>query len=436
MKKLSYSRIIAIGFFLMIMLGTGLLMLPVSSKTGQWTGFPDAFFTAVSAQCVTGLTVVNTATYWSLFGQIVILLLIQTGGLGFISIGVFFTIMLKRKLSLSQRSLFQESMNTLEMSGTALFTKKVMLWVFVIESIGAVILTGCFMVTEPFPRALYWGIYHSISAFCNAGFSTIDGNLINYSGNILLNITVMALITIGGLGFIVWDDVYKNKWHFKKYRLHTKIVLVLTFVITVGGALLLFISEQSTVLPGMSMAEKITASFFGAVTARTAGFNTVDLGAMSEAGKLITIIIMFIGGSPGSTAGGVKTTTVMVILAFLIANFKRTEPNMFGKRLEDDSVRKATTVMATNLFLIITATLVITMMSDFSVTDIAYETVSAMSTVGMTVGITEKLNMASRFIVAALMYLGRIGSMTFAVSFFEKKKRATIGYLPESISIG
>ncbi len=436
MRKLSYSRIIAIGFLAMILLGTALLMLPISSRSGQWTPFSDAFFTAVSAQCVTGLVVVNTATYWSLFGQLVILLLIQTGGLGFISIGVFFTIMLKRKLTLSQRSLFQESMNTLEMSGTAVFTKKIMLWVFIVEAIGAVILTLCFMRTEPFLNALYYGIFHSISAFCNAGFSTFEGSLMNYSGDYLLNITVMALVTIGGLGFIVWDDVYKNKLNFKKYRLHTKIVLILTFVITCTGALLLFVSEQDTVLVGMSLPEAVTASFFNSVTSRTAGFNTVDLAQMSEAGKFIMMIIMFIGGSPGSTAGGVKTTTFMVIIAFLFANFAHTEPNMFGKKFEDDAVKKATAVVSTNLLLIVVATLILTLISGFALGDVAYEAVSAMSTVGVTVGITDKFSALGRYILAALMYLGRIGSLTFAVSFMEKKKKVTIGYLSENISIG
>ncbi|MBQ6794612.1 MAG: Trk family potassium uptake protein [Clostridia bacterium] len=436
MRKLSYSRIIAIGFMAMILLGTVLLMLPVASQSGEWTSFSDAFFTAVSAQCVTGLVVVNTATYWSVFGQIVILLLIQTGGLGFISIGVFFTIMLRRKLTLSQRSLFQESMNTLEVSGTAVFTKKIMLWVFTIEAVGAMILTLCFMDEMPFLKALYYGVFHSISAFCNAGFSTFESSLMDYSGDYVLNVTIMALITIGGLGFIVWDDVYKNKLHFKKYRLHTKIVLVLTAVITVGGALLLYVSEQGTVLVGMNMPQAITASFFNSVTSRTAGFNTVDLAQLSETGKFIMMIIMFIGGSPGSTAGGVKTTSFMVILAFLIGHYTHSEPKMFGRRFEDDVVKKATAVMSTNLILIITATVFLTMMSGFSVGDVLYETVSAMSTVGVTVGITDKFNLAGRYIITALMYLGRIGSLTFAVSFLEKKKKAAISYLSESIAIG
>lgn len=436
MRKLSYSRIIAIGFMAMILLGTLLLMLPVSSQSGEWTPFSDAFFTAVSAQCVTGLVVVNTATYWSLFGQIVIILLIQTGGLGFISIGVFFTIMLRRKLTLSQRSLFQESMNTLEISGTAVFTKKIMLWVFIIEAVGAVILTLCFMDEMPFLKALYYGVFHSISAFCNAGFSTIDGNLMSYSGDYVLNVTVMALVTIGGLGFIVWDDVYKNKLNFKKYRLHTKIVLVLTFVITVSGAALLYVSERDATLLGMNLPRAITASFFNCVTARTAGFNTVDFAQLSEAGKVIMMVIMFIGGSPGSTAGGVKTTTFMVVLAFLIGHYTHSEPKMFGRRFEEDAVKKATAVMGTNLILIVIATATLTIMSDFGMGDVLYETVSAMSTVGVTVGITDKFNLFGRYILASLMYLGRIGSLTFAVSFVERKKKAAVSYLSESIAIG
>lgn len=437
MKKLSYSRIIAIGFFVMIMLGTVLLMLPVSAQNGEWTSFKDALFTAVSAQCVTGLTVVDTAIHWSFFGQIVIILLIQTGGLGFISIGVFFTVMLKKKLSLSQRALFQESMNTLEISGVAKLTKKIMAGVFAIEAIAAVILTICFLKNgiEPL-KAVYYGIFHAISAFCNAGFSTVEGNLVPYRHDIVLNVVVMTLITVGGLGFVVWDDIWKNKWHFKKYMLQTKIVLLTTTVITLLGALLLFITEQNTVLPGMSLPEKITASFFGVVTARTAGFNTVDLGLMSPAGKFVTMLVMFIGGSPGSTAGGIKTTTFIVIIMFMISNYKGGQTHIFGKRLEDDSIRKATTVCATNLTLITVATLVITVMTGLDVTDVLYESISAISTVGMTTGITTKLGTTGQYIMALMMYLGRVGSMSFAVSFFEKKKKVTIGYVTEKISIG
>lgn len=437
MKKLSYSRIIAIGFFLMIVAGTVLLMLPVSSASGEWTSFTDALFTAVSAQCVTGLVAVDTATYWSLFGQIVIILLIQTGGLGFISISVFLSIMLKRKLSLSQRGLFQESMNTLELSGAAKLTKKIMIGVFLFELIGALLMLPSFLRICSIPKAIYYSLFHSVSAFCNAGFSTVEGNLVGFKGDIPFNVVVMALITIGGLGFIVWDDIYTNKWHFKKYRLHTKIVLSSTVVITLLGAVLLFLTESgASVMEGMTLSEKITASFFAAVTARTAGFNTIDIGAMTEAGKLITIIIMFIGGSPGSTAGGIKTTTFIVIMVFVISNFKKSQPNIFGKRLEDDSVRKATTVFATNLTLVAISSVILTMITQIPLTDILFETVSAISTVGMTTGATDNLGTAGTYIVAMLMYLGRIGSMTFAVSFFEKKKKPAINYVAEKISIG
>lgn len=436
MRRLSYSRIIAIGFFIMILLGTGLLMLPVSSQSGLWTDFPEAFFTAVSAQCVTGLTVVDTASHWSLFGQIVILVLIQTGGLGFISISVFFSMMLKRKLSLSQRGLFQESMNTLEISGVHRLTKRIMIGVFLFEFFGALLLLPSFLKDYSIPKAVYHSIFHSVSAFCNAGFSTLDGNLINMYGDIFFNIVIMLLITIGGLGFIVWDDLYTNKLNFKRYSLHTKIVLSSTIIITLTGAVLLYLSEGGTVLKEMSNAEKITASFFGSVTARTAGFNTFDLTRMSDAGKLIMMVIMFIGGSPGSTAGGIKTTTFVVILVFVISNFKKTQPNIFGKRLEDDSVRKATTVFATNFSLITVSSIILSAITDVGLADILYETVSAISTVGVSSVGTASYGRMGAYIIAILMYLGRVGSMTFAVSFFEKRKKEVISYMPEKISIG
>lgn len=437
MRKLSYSRIIAIGFFLLILVGTGLLMLPISSQARVWTPFPTAFFTAVSAQCVTGLIVVDTATYWSLFGQIVILLLIQTGGLGFISISVFFSIMLKRKLTLSQRGLFQESMNTLEISGAAKLTKRIMIGVFSFELIGALLLIPSFLKTCSVPKAIYFGVFHSISAFCNAGFALTEGSLMNFQGNIFMNFVIMALITVGGLGFIVWDDLHKNKFHIKRYRLHTKIVLSATIVITFMGAVLLFITESGGIaMEGMTLSEKITASLFGAVTARTAGFNTIDTGAMTDGGKLITMIIMFIGGSPGSTAGGIKTTTFVVIMVFVITSFKKSNPNIFGKRLEDDSVRKATTVFATNLTLVIASSVVLTIITQIPLTDVLFETISAISTVGMSTGATQNLGHAGAYVIALLMYLGRVGSMTFAVSFFDHKKKPAVSYVAEKISIG
>lgn len=437
MKRISYAQIIAIGFFLMIALGTVLLMLPAASADGQGAPFSEAMFTAVSAECVTGLVVRNTASDWSVFGQIVILFLIQTGGLGFITIGVFLSLILKRKLSLKQRGLFQESLNTLEMSGAAKLTKKIMAGVFGIELIGAGLLTISFAKTEPIGKAIYYGIFHSVSAFCNAGFSIAEGDsLVNYSDDILLNVVIMALIIVGGIGFIVWDDLHVNKLNFKKYRLHTKICLSATFFLTVLGAAALLITEKNGVLANMPTEEKVTAAFFGSVTARTAGFNTVNVGAMSESGKLVTMVLMFIGGCPGSTAGGIKTTTFVVLIMFLISNFKKSEPNIFGKRLEDDSVRRAAAVFSTNFSLVVVVSLAITALSPLGLTDVMFESISAISTVGMTTGITGSLEGPSLYLVAMLMYLGRIGSMSFAVSFFEKRKKVAISYATEKISIG
>jgi trk system potassium uptake protein TrkH len=437
MKKLSYSRIIAIGFFLMSVIGTILLMLPISSSDGQAAPFSEAMFTAVSAQCVTGLVVRNTASDWSLFGQIVILFLIQSGGLGFITIGVFLSIILKRKLSLRQRGLFQESLNTLEISGAAKLTKKIMIGVFATEGLGALLLTIGFLKTESLPRAIYFGVFHSISAFCNAGFAVTSGNsMVDYTGNYLVNIVLMALICIGGIGFIVWDDLQKNKLKFKRYKLHTKIVLASSIFLIFFGAVIMFFTEENGVFASMPIGEKITASFFASVTARTAGFNSVDVGAMSESGKLVTMFLMFIGGSPGSTAGGIKTTTFVVLMMFLISNFRKSEPNIFGRRLEDDSVRKAAAVFTTNFSLVMASSLIITAITPLKLTDVMFETVSAISTVGMSTGITSQLSGAPLYIVALLMYLGRVGSMSFAVSFFEKRKKVAISYMPEKIAIG
>ncbi len=437
MKGLSYARIIAIGFLCMIIIGTALLMLPIASADGRSAPFSEALFTAVSAECVTGLVVRNTAADWTVFGQIVILFLIQTGGLGFITIGVSLSLLMKRKLSLKQRGLFQESLNTLEISGAAMLTKKIMIGVFAIEALGAVLLTIAFAKTEPLGRAIYFGIFHSVSAFCNAGFSIAEGDsLVNYRGDMIINWVIMALIVIGGIGFIVWDDIHKNKLNFKKYKLHTKICLSATILLTVLGAAALLVTENGGVMEGMTPIEKVTTAFFGSVTARTAGFNTVNVRNMSESGKLITMVLMFIGGSPGSTAGGIKTTTFVVLMMFLIANFKKKEPNIFGRRLEDDSVRRAATVFSTNFSLVIIVSMIITAISPLKLTDVMFEAISAISTVGMTTGITGSLEGPSLYLVAALMYLGRIGSLSFAVSFFEKKKKVAITYASEKIAIG
>lgn len=442
LKRLSKAQTIALGFFLIIMTGTLLLMLPISSRSGQVTSFHDALFTATSATCVTGLIVVDTYQHWSNFGQVVILALIQTGGLGFITMGIFFSVFLKRKIGLKERNLVQESVNAFDIGGVVRLVKKIVFGTMIIEGTGALILFFRFLPQMGVAKALWNGVFHAVSAFCNAGFDIMGkygaySSLTSYYDDITVNLVIMMLIIIGGIGFIVWDDISIHKWHVRKYRLHTRIVLLTTTILVFGGAFLFYVFERNNLLAGMSVKGQVLSSLFGSVTARTAGFNTTDTGAYTQASKLLTSILMFIGGSPGSTAGGVKTTTVVVLILIVIANLRnRTDLNIFGRRLDEDSIRKASTVFVLNLTLALVSVVAICAIQPLSLDDVVFEVSSAIGTVGMTTGITRDLTMASRYIIILLMYCGRIGSMSFALSFLEKRKCADVRLPQERITIG
>ncbi len=442
LKRLSKAQTIALGFFLIIMTGTLLLMLPISARSGQVTSFHDALFTATSATCVTGLIVADTYQHWSNFGQVVILALIQTGGLGFITMGIFFSVFLKRKIGLKERNLVQESVNAFDIGGVVRLVKKIVFGTMIIEGTGALILFFRFLPQMGVAKALWNGVFHAVSAFCNAGFDIMGKygaytSLTSYYDDITVNLVIMLLIIIGGIGFIVWDDISIHKWHVRKYRLHTRIVLLTTTILVFGGAFLFYVFERNNLLAGMSVKGQVLSSLFGSVTARTAGFNTTDTGAYTQASKLLTSILMFIGGSPGSTAGGVKTTTVVVLILIVIANLRnRTDLNIFGRRLDEDSIRKASTVFVLNLTLALVSVVAICAIQPLSLDDVVFEVSSAIGTVGMTMGITRDLTMASRYIIILLMYCGRIGSMSFALSFLEKRKCADVRLPQERITIG
>lgn len=441
-RHVSQTQFIAYGFFCIIITGTLLLMLPFASRDGQSEPFLNCLFTATSASCVTGLVVADTWSQWSLFGQLVILTMIQIGGLGFITVGVFISIVLRRKIGLKERGLMMESVNTLQIGGVVRLAKKIIIGTCIFEGTGAVLLAIRFIPQFGFLRGLFYGIFHSISAFCNAGFDLMGGqtpysSFVAYYDDWLVNLVIMSLIIIGGIGFIVWDDLSQNKLHFRKYMLQTKIVLVTTAILVFGGGLLFYLLERNHLLVGMNTSGKILTSLFSSVTARTAGFNTTDTAALTDGSKLLTIILMFIGGSPGSTAGGIKTTTLVVLLLCVHSNIKQTYGiNIFGRRLENDAVKRAGTILTINLLLAVTASLAIMAIQPLGFSDILFETFSAIGTVGMTTGITRALHPVSRCIIILLMYCGRIGSLSFALAFVQSKRKPHVQQPAEAINIG
>jgi trk system potassium uptake protein TrkH len=439
---MSQMQFIAFGFLVLILAGTLLLMLPVSSRDHQWGNLINCLFTATSASCVTGLVAYDTWTHWTLFGQLVILIMIQIGGLGFVTIGVFVSIILRRKIGLKTRDLMQESVNTLQIGGMVKLAKKIVIGTVFFEGTGALLLMIRFIPQLGILRGIYYGIFHAVSAFCNGGFDLMGyqgefSSLVNYYDDWLVNLVIMALIVIGGIGFIVWDDLSRNGLKWKKYMLHTKIVLISTFVLLFGSALLFWLFERDNLLVGMNVSGQILTSLFSSVTARTAGFNSVDTGSLTDASKLLTIVLMFIGGSPGSTAGGVKTTTIAVMFLYLKSTIQRSYGvNAFGRRLEDDVLKQASSIFMINMTLALGAAIFIMAVQNMQMSDVLFETFSAGGTVGMTTGITRDLLPVSRLVVAFLMYCGRVGSLSFALSFTQNKKIAKVRYPEAKITIG
>lgn len=440
--KKSTTRLIAFGFAIIILLGTILLTLPISVRSGKGN-LLNSLFTATSATCVTGLAVADTYQNWTTFGQVVILCLIQVGGLGFMTIGAFIAVLLKKRIGLQEREQLQESVNTLELAGVVRLVKKIVYRTFFVELLGAILLSFRFVPAFGPVKGIYFSVFHAVSAFCNGGFDLMGINeayssLVAFEGDVLVNLVIVALIIIGGIGFIVWDDVVRNKWHFRKYLLHSKIVLTATMALTVGGTILFLITENQATLAGMNPVEKLLGALFCAVTPRTAGFNTVDTAALSNAGKVLTIVLMFIGGSSGSTAGGAKTTTIVVLLLYAVAMItNREDINMFGKRLTNEVVKKANAVVIINLSLAMVAGVIIMISQPLlQFEDVLFEVFSAIGTVGMTTGITRDLNTLSRLIIIVLMYCGRLGSLSFALVFAQKNKSTSVRQPQEKIIIG
>ena len=411
---MSSFQVISFSFFGLILAGTLLLMLPISSRARCWTSFSDSMFTAVSATCVTGLIVKDTATYWSLFGQAVILTLIQIGGMGVITIGLTLLRVSGKKIGLWHRSTMQESISAPRVGGIVRLTSFILKTTIIIELAGALLLTPVFCTDFGFFKGLWYSLFHSISAFCNAGFDLQGArepfsSLTAYSGNIYLNVVIMLLIISGGLGFLVWTDISTNRFRFKKYSLQTKVVLLTSLILIVLPALYFFAFEYGN----LGMGERITSSLFQSVTTRTAGFNTQDLSQMTETGTASMILLMLIGGSPGSTAGGMKTTTVAVLFMAAVTVFsRRTDVQCFKRRISDDAVRNAGAILFMYLILFLTGGMIISNVEGLPLLTCLFETGSAIGTVGLTLGITTKLTLISKILLMILMFFGRVGGLT------------------------
>lgn len=442
-KHLSQTQFIAYGFLVIILTGTLILMLPWSNRTGESLGFVNCLLTATSATCVTGLVAADTWSQWTLLGQLTIITMIQIGGLGFITIGVFLSILLRRKIGLKQRGLMQESVNTLQIGGVVRLAKHIVLWTMVFEGAGAVLLSIRFIGDFGFLKGIYYGIFHSISAFCNAGFDLMGirepySSLTYYYNDWLVNLTVMSLIVIGGIGFIVWEDLGRNKLRVRKYRLHTKIVLVTTVILLFGGAALFGLLERENVMADMGIGDRIWTALFQSVTARTAGFNSMDTAALTDGSKLVTIVLMFIGGSPGSTAGGIKTTTLAVLLLCIRASVDQTDGvNVAGRRLDNDVIRQAGLILSFNLCLTMAASVwIVLFQPELLMSDVLFETFSAIGTAGMSTGITRALLPVSKLALVVLMFCGRVGSLSSALAFTQSKKKPPVRLPVERITVG
>lgn len=437
-KRLSSSQMIILGFAVIILLGTLLLMLPISSKRETFSPFLDCLLTSTSAVCVTGLVVYDTAVHWTLFGQAVILILIQIGGMGVITVAAALSLAAGRKISLMQRSTIQDAISAPQVGGIVRFTGFILKGIFLIELLGAVVMAPVFIRDHGFGEGLWMAVFHSISAFCNAGFDIVDdgvlfNSLMGYASDPVINLAVMLLVIVGGLGFLTWRDIYTNGIHVKRYRMQSKVILTMTAGLLLIPAVYFFFFE----LDHLPLAERFWGAWFQAMTPRTAGFNTVDLNAMSESGQMLTALLMLIGGAPGSTAGGMKVTTFAVMAAVAVAVFKRRQNGrFFGRRIDDETVKNAATVFLMYIGLFLLGGMIISKLEDLPLLACLYESASAVGTVGLSLGITPELGWISKLILTALMYIGRVGGLTLLFATLPATKN-TMSRLPlEKISVG
>lgn len=435
LKTISPTRIIVSSFALIIFTGACLLTLPIASNDGMSIGFLDALFTATSATCVTGLIIADTLTQWTVFGQIVILLLIQVGGLGIVTLATFFSVLMGRKISMKGKILAQESISDYSFADVTKLIKSVIGITVSVELVGAILLSISF-VPRFGVRGIYMAVFHSISAFCNAGFDLIGGyrSLTQFNGDPIIIYTIALLIITGGLGFIVWKDLadYRNT---KTLYLHTKLVLIISASLIVFGAVFFFVSEYSNpaTMGSLNLFEKVNAAIFHSVTCRTAGYNSLPTNEMSELSKFMTIFLMFIGAAPGSTGGGIKVTTfgilVMAILSNIIGN---EETIVLRRRVSQVVVNKALSIVGLAMLIIFIMTAIIVSVEKLAFINVLYEVTSAFGTVGLSTGITSHLHGISKVLLIFTMFLGRVGPLSFAVAIaMREKKKLQNAVFPE-----
>ncbi|MEE8807143.1 MAG: potassium transporter TrkG [Lactimicrobium sp.] len=438
LEHFSTFQVILAGFAIVILIGSFLLCLPVSSIEHVWTPYIDSLFTSTSAVCVTGLIVHDTATYWSLFGRIVILCLIQIGGLGVVTIAVTLAIMSGRRIGLMQRSLMQSSISAPSIGGIVRLTKFIVRSTLGIELIGAAIMSPVFIRDFGTWRGIGYAVFHSVSAFCNAGFDLMGvrqpySSLTSYSDNSVICITIMALIIVGGLGFLTWSDIVHNGIHFRRMHLQTKVILVTTLCLILFPFLYFFFVEYK----GASGMHRVLLALFQSVTPRTAGFNTADYSKMSDTGLMITTILMLIGGAPGSTAGGMKVTTAAVLLVFVAGALRRHDQvTMFKRGIDISVIHDAAALCGTYILLFLVGSMILSATENIPIMKCMFECASALGTVGLTTGITPTLHVWSHLILIGFMYFGRVGALTMAYATVTRKPKKK-GTLPcERLMVG
>ncbi len=442
MYRISPTRIIALSFILVILTGTVLLCLPVSSRMGQWTSPLDALFTSTSATCVTGLIIADTYTNWSLFGQLVILVMIQIGGIGLMTVISMVFIFLKKKLRMQERKVLMQAAGNLQVGGMVKLIQRILIGTAVIETAGALLLSIRFIPRMGLGTGIYFAIFHSISAFCNAGFDLMGkygafSSFTAWQDDWLVNLTLAALIILGGIGFLVWEDILKNKLNFRCYSLHSKLILIVTALLLVIGTIGFFFFESEYSMKDSGTGSRILQSFFASTTMRTAGFNTIDYSQMSPSSVLLSDTLMMIGGSPGSTAGGIKTTTIAVIfIAMASMSRGNSDSTIFKKRLGKDLVKQAAVIVVVYLTYVLVGAMLICHIEGLDLSTTLFEVISGACTVGVTMGITPALGTASHILLILLMFSGRIGGFSLMLVFGELDKKPPLKRPKEKILIG